>query len=221
MGAWTLEDIPWDRFEPDKLDPDLVRIVKAASLVEHNGAAYAHHLCRIFADDPEFQETARRWGEEEIQHGRALARWAKLADLGFDFDIAFARFQDGFRVDFDAAESRRGSRAGEMVAGCVVEIGTSSYYTALREAAAEPVLQEICRHIAADELRHYRLFYKNLDRYLARERLGRFGRIKVALGRVAESEDDELAYAYYAANEPGRHYNRRHYTRAYARRACN
>src|SRR5258708_25612692 len=50
----------------------------------------------------------------------------------------------------------------EMVARCVVEIGTSAYYTALREAAAEPVLQEICRHIAADELRHYRLFYKNL-----------------------------------------------------------
>ena len=148
MGAWTLEDIPWDRFEPDKLDPDLVRIVKAASLVEHNGAAYAHHLCRIFADDPEFQETARRWGEEEIQHGRALARWAKLADLGFDFDIAFARFQDGFRVDFDAAESRRGSRAGEMVARCVVEIGTSAYYTALREAAREPVLAEICHHLA-------------------------------------------------------------------------
>ncbi len=42
------------------------------------------------------------------------------------------------------------------------------YYTALREAAAEPVLQEICRHIAADELRHYRLFYKNLDRVLAK-----------------------------------------------------
>ena len=63
--------------------------------------------------------------------------------------------------------SRRGSRAGELVARCVVEIGTSAYYTALREAAQEPVLQEICRHIAADELRHYRLFYKHLDRVLA------------------------------------------------------
>ena len=76
MGGWTLDDIPWDRFDPSRVDPELVRIVKAASLVEHNGAAYAHHLCRIFADDPEFQGTARRWGEEEVQHGRALARWA-------------------------------------------------------------------------------------------------------------------------------------------------
>jgi rubrerythrin len=219
MGSWTLDDIPWDRFDRDKLDADVVRIVKAASLVEHNGAAYAHHLCRIFADDPEFQETARRWGEEEVQHGRALARWAALADPNFDFAAAFARFQEGFKVDFDAARSRRGSRAGEMIARCIVEIGTSSYYTALREGVAEPVLQEICRHIAADELRHYRLFYKNLDRCLARERLGRLARLRVAVGRVAEADDDELAYAYYAANESARPYDRKRYSRAYARRA--
>ncbi len=219
MSAWTLDDIPWDRFDPAKVDPELVPIVKAASLVEHNGQAYAHHLCLVFADDPEFQQTARRWGEEEVQHGKALARWAALADPAFDFDAAFACFREGFRVDFDSDHSRRGSRAGEMVARCVVEIGTSSYYTAMRDAASEPVLREICRHIAADELRHYRLFYKNLDRYRALDGIGRFGRMRVALGRVAESDDDELAYAYYAANETGRPYDRRRYNRAYARRA--
>ena len=219
MGAWTLDDIAWDRFDPAKVDPELVPIIKAASLVEHNGAAYAHHLCLIFADDGDFQRTARRWGEEEVQHGQALARWAALADPGFDFAAAFARFQKGFKIDFDSDRSRRGSRCGEMVARCIVEIGTSSYYTALREAAAEPVLQEICRHIAADELRHYRLFYKNLDRYLTREGLGRFGRLRIALGRVVESEDDELAYAYYAANENAQPYDRRRCSRAYASRA--
>ncbi|HEX3952560.1 MAG TPA: ferritin-like domain-containing protein [Stellaceae bacterium] len=223
MSSWELDDIPWHLFDRDKLDPELVRIVKAASLVEHNGAAYAHHLRLVFADDPEFQATAERWGDEEVQHGRALARWAALADPRFDFDAAFARFQAGFQINFDTDRSRRGSRAGEMVARCIVEIGTSSYYTALREAAAEPVLSEICRRIAADELRHYWLFYKNLDRYLEREGLGRFGRLRVALGRIAESEDDELAYAYYAANEDAngakRPYDRRRYTQAYAKRA--
>jgi rubrerythrin len=219
MGLWTLDDIAWDRFDRTKLDPEIVRIVKAAALVEHNGAAYAHHLGRIFADDPQFQEIARRWGEEETQHGSALARWATLADPQFDFDQAFARFQAGFRVDFDSARSRRGSRSGEMVARCIVEIGTSAYYTALREAAKEPVLQEICRHIAADELRHYRLFYKTLERCLATERIGRLARLRIALGRVAEAEDDELAYAYYAANESELPYDRRRNTRAYARRA--
>src|SRR5580692_10183065 len=203
MGSWTLDDIPWQRFDATRVDPEIVRIVKAASLVEYNGAAYAGHLCRVFADDPAFQECARQWGEEEVQHGVALARWAALADPGFDFDSAFGRFQDGYRIDFDSVRSRRGSRAGEMIARCIVETGTSSYYTALREAASEPVLQEICRRIAADELRHYRLFYKNMRVCLERERLGRWSRLRIALGRLVESEDDELAYAYFAANEMG------------------
>jgi hypothetical protein len=219
MGSWTLDDIRWQLFDAARVDPEIVRLVKAASLVEANGTAYAHHLCRLFADDAAFQAIARRWGEEEVQHGAALARWAALADPGFDFAAAFARFQAGFRIDFDSARSRRGSRAGEMVARCIVETGTSSYYTALREAAREPVLQDICRRIAADEFRHYRLFYKNLGACLGRERLGRWARLRIAFGRIAESEDDELAYAYYAANGDELPYDRRRCGEAYARRA--
>ena len=44
-------------------------------------------------------------------------------------------------------------------------------------------------------------------------------RLLVAAGRVRESEDDELAYAYYAANENTAPYDRRRFSRAYARRA--
>jgi len=220
MGSWTLDDIPWHRFDPSLLDPRIVAIVKAASLVEYNGAAYAEHLCRVFAGDPDFQTSAETWGDEEVQHGVALGRWASLADPSFDFDAAAARFRAGYRIDLDKSHARRGSRAGEMIARCIVETGTSSYYTALREAAAEPVLQEICRRIAADEFRHYRLFYKTLCAYQARERLGRWRRLKIALRRLIESEDDELAYAYYAANESVLPYNRRRDSRAYAARAC-
>src|SRR4051812_29373824 len=96
MEHWTLDDIPWDRFDRSKVDPELLRIVKAASLVEYDGEGYADYLCRVFHDDPDFQEVARRWGDEEVQHGTALARWAALADPSFDFSGAFARFKAGF-----------------------------------------------------------------------------------------------------------------------------
>jgi len=49
--------------------------------------------------------------------------------------------------------SVRGSRRGEMIARCVVESGTSSYYSAIRDASQEPVLKEIAGRIAADEYR--------------------------------------------------------------------
>jgi rubrerythrin len=219
MGNWTLDDIPWERFDRNKVDPEILRIIKAASLVEQNGGDYAVYLCKVFADDGDFQAVARRWGDEEIQHGQALGRWAMMADPDFNHAAASARFTAGFRVPLEAAQSVRGSRAGELVARCIVETGTSSYYTALAEATSEPVLKAICQHIAADELRHYKLFYTHLRRYLAADRIGLWGRLKVALGRIAESEDDELAYAYYAANENAAPYDRRRSANAYARRA--
>jgi rubrerythrin len=219
MPHWTLDDIPWERFEPQKLDPELLRIVKAASLVEQNGADYARYLCAVFADDATFQAAARRWGEEEIQHGLALGRYAHLADPSFDHAAACDRFTEGFRVDLAATKSVRGSRAGELVARCIVETGTSSYYTALAEATAEPVLKAVCQRIATDELRHYKLFLTHLRRYLEREGLGTWGRLKIALARIRESEDDELALAYHAANDPHGIYNRKRAIRAYARRA--
>jgi hypothetical protein len=110
-----------------------------------------------------------------------------------------------------------------MIARCMVEVGTSSYYSALAEAAEEPVLQAICHKIAADELRHYKLFYACAQYYLEREKIGVLGRLRVALGRIAESEDDELAYAYYAANEVVNDnvapYDRRRCNGEYVRRA--
>jgi hypothetical protein len=220
MAHWTLDDIPWDRFDRSKLDPALVRLAKAASLVESDGAEYTRYLCNVFADDPGFQETARRWGEEEVQHGEALGRWARLADPSFDPAAAFARFKAGFRHDFGATSSIRGSRAGEMVARCMVETGTSSYYSALGESCEEPVLKAIAKRIAADELRHYKLFYDALKACLEREKLGRWGRLRVALQRIVEAGDDELAYAYHAANDAADiAYDRRRCRREYARHA--
>ncbi len=222
MKHWTLDDIAWSRFDRAQVAPDLLDIVKASSLVEHNGYDYATYLCNVFADDPVFQVAARSWAEEEVQHGRALARWAKLADPSWDFEAAFARFVDGYKLPLDAQASVRGSRTGELIARCMVETGTSSYYAALADSAAEPVLVEICRRIAADELRHYKLFYTHMKRYQAAEKLGRWGRLRVGLGRILESEDDELAYAYYAANaDRETRYQRREWSQAYARRALS
>jgi hypothetical protein len=89
----------------------------------------------------------------------------------------------------------------------------------MMDAAEEPVLKEICRNIAADEFRHYRLFYRHLKIYLAKEKIGPVKRFVIALSRITETEDDELAYAYYAANHGGEAYELRRFVRAYIRRA--
>jgi hypothetical protein len=201
MKHWRIGQVAWDRFDASRVDRGLVPLVKAAAMVERNGDDYALYLKSVFADDPDFCRAADNWAVEEVQHGEALGRWASLADPGWDFAAAFARYRDGYRIDTRADASVRGSRTGELIARCIVETGTSSYYTALGEGTEEPVLKEICRLIAADEYRHFKLFYDHMKRYLARENLSFLQRLRVAAGRIGESEDDELAFAFHCGND--------------------
>ncbi len=222
MKHWRLEDVAWDRFDPAQVDPDIVPLVKAAAMVERNGTDYAVYLSRVFHDDPDFKGAVDNWAVEEVQHGDALGRWAMLADPGWDFEAAFQRYRDGYKLPLDVDASVRGSRTGELIARCMVETGTSSYYTALADATAEPALQHVCKLIAADEYRHFKLFYDHMKRYLAREDLGLLKRLRIAAGRVTESEDDELAYAFHCGNEsPALGYNHERCIAAYMSRAMS
>ncbi len=213
MARWTLDDIDWTKFDASKVEPGLLAIAKAACMVEHNGREYARYLSEVFHDMPEYKQIASDWAEEEVQHGRALRRWAELADPTFDFDKSFTTFTTGYQLPQNVITSVRGSQAGEMVARCIVEIGTSAYYTAIRDYTLEPVHRQICGLIARDEHAHYRMFLTHGQKLLKRDGLGLIKRLQIALGRIAESEDDELAYAFYAANlstDPGAYEHKRH-----------
>jgi hypothetical protein len=202
MKHWRLEDVAWEKFNPAEVDPEIVKLVKSAAMVERNGTEYAVYLCRVFKEDPAFCQASNHWAVEEVQHGDALGRWAELADPGWNFETAFERYRTGYKIPFAEEGSTRGSKTGELIARCMVETGTSSYYTALADATGEPVLQQVCRLIATDEYRHWKLFYDHMRRYLARERISVLTRLRIAAGRITETEDDELAYAYHCGNEP-------------------
>ncbi|MFA7431615.1 MAG: ferritin-like domain-containing protein [Rhodospirillaceae bacterium] len=202
MTHWTLDDIPWSEFDPARVNPQILAVVKAASLVERNAADYTEYLGNVFRDDPEFQAHVADWRVEEERHGDVLGRWAEMADPTFSFDVALQRFRAGFSIDMGAQDSIRGSITGELIARCIVETGTSSFYSALRDSTDEPVLRAICHRIAGDEFRHYKLFLDTMRVYQAREKVAGWRRLMVAVGRIKESEDDELAFAYHAANDP-------------------
>lgn len=219
MG-WTLDDIDWSAFDPARVDPDLLALVKAAALVEANAEDYVAYLRGVFAGDAAFLTQVERWGAEETRHGAALGRWAMHADPDWDFDRALSDFRAGYPIDTHATASIRGCLSGELLARQVVETGTSSFYTALRDASAEPVLRGIAQRIAADEFAHYRLFARAAA---TRARLPLRTRLRVAATRFAEAGDDELGWAWFAANvlshDPRARYAPGIHTRAYAARA--
>lgn len=222
QAGWKLDDVQWSKFDASKVTPGLLAAVKAAALVEFNAQEYVDYLKRVFADSgSQIISDIEQWGIEETQHGLALSRWAEMADPAFDFQNAMKRFREGYRpAHFDAhqKESIRGSRRGEMIARCVVESGTSSYYGAIRDATDEPVLKEVAGRISADEYRHYKLFYETLQSQDEPE-LPFWRRLIVAVTRINESDDDELAYAFYCANvrpeeEAAKPYKREIYAKA-------
>lgn len=200
-GHWTLDLIKWKDFDATKVDPLMLKAVKAASLVEYNAMDYVDYLKAVFTGDPETLAEVERWGWEEVQHGEALGRWAEMADPSWSFQDAFARFKKGYRPPhfLNPNGSVRGSRVGELIARCVVECGTSSYYTAMRDEAQEPVLKQIAHMIASDEFKHYRLFY-DLMLKQPEQKPNFLRRLWIAMTRVSEAEDDELASAFYYAN---------------------
>ena len=199
---WRIDDLDWTQFDPSRVDPELIPLVRAAAVVERNGTDYARYLANVFNDDPDFAAAAANWAVEECQHGDALGRWAMLADPTWDYPAAFERYRAAYQIPIEVDRSVRGSRTGELIARCMVEVGTSSFYTAMADGTGEPALRAVCKQIAADEYRHFKLFYDHMHRYLGRERIGVWQRARIALGRVTETEDDELALAFHVTNEP-------------------
>ncbi|CAI3937846.1 Rubrerythrin [Commensalibacter communis] len=208
MKHWDMEQIKWDRFDPSLIDPKIVPLIKAASVVERNSVDYTVYLNNVFAHDAELMQLFEQWEVEEVQHGEVLGRWAMMADPSWNYQKSFDRFKEFYKIDLDTNSSIRGSHAGEFIARAMVEVGTSSYYSALADYVKEPVLKEICRKIAGDEFRHYKLFYDCMRRYLPQDNLSKWARAKIAIGRIVESQDDELASAFHITNEPeGMPYN--------------
>ena len=202
--GWTLDDVQWSKFDASRVDPRLLAAAKGAALVEYNAPDYVTYLKRVFAGDAAAFAAIENWGLEETQHGRALARWCELADPAFDFEDAVRRFRAGYKPPHfqgNDEESIRGSRRGEMISRCVVESGTSSYYSAIRDICEEPVLKEIAGRIAADEFRHYKLFYDMMNAQSEPD-LPFWRKLMVAVSRIKESDDDELAYSFYCGNVP-------------------
>jgi rubrerythrin len=197
---WKIEDMSWRSFCPTKVDPCILRVIKTASLIEYNAQDYGFYLRNVFKDDPEFLEALESWVQDEEKHGLTLGRWARKADPSFDLDQSLTRFHGVFQIPKDETQSIRGSCTGELIARCIVETGTSTFYTALAQSSQEPLLRQICQSIAADEFRHYKFFYTYLKSYIQKQPISLFQRLKIALGRIQETESDELAGAYFAAN---------------------
>jgi rubrerythrin len=197
-ATWSLAEIPFDRVETAAIraDEHWFDLLTSASFVEITSDLYTRNLVAFFAGDDEIVGwLERRWEHEELQHGMALRRYVETAWPEFDWESAYrAFFAEYSRLC--AVELLAPSRALEMAARCVVETGTASFYRMISDAAPEPVLRELARKIADDEVRHYKYFLRFFRRWRAREKLGRLAVMRTILARAAEIDAADAAIAF-------------------------
>ena len=167
---WSLDDIPWHMIRQEAVAQSeaFFYLVTTASLMESATDLYTENLIDYFADDEEVTSWLENyWLPEELQHGEALRRYVQATWPEFDWEPARRLFVEEFKPFCDT--SLEPTRSQEMASRCVVETGTASYYRTLSRASPDPVLAILTRHIADDEVRHYKHFYRYFRKYRDRE----------------------------------------------------
>ena len=207
-ASWSVAEIPFHAIARERIrdDTPLFYLLASASFIEITSDLYTRNLVEFFSDDRDTIEWLKqRWEPEELQHGVALKRYVQAAWPDFDWDASYRSFYPEYSHTC-SMEALEPSHALELVARCVIETGTSSFYTMLAESDREPVLTQLAAKIRADEVRHYKHFYRYFLRSCERERPSRFSVLKTLLKRAAEvqSEDALIAFKHiYLARNPG------------------
>jgi hypothetical protein len=68
----------------------------------------------------------------------------------------------------------------------------------LSDLSREPVLKRLAAEISADEVRHYKHFYRYFQRYRSVEQPSRVSILRALLNRAAEVESEDAFYAFKA-----------------------
>jgi hypothetical protein len=216
-ASWSADDIPYDALARDRVrdDTHLFYTVASASFVEITSDLYTHNLIEYFRHDSEIVEWLENvWQREELQHGDALRRYVRTAWPDFDWDAAYRHFLADY-TPLCTLDQLAHTRALEMAARCVVETGTAAFYRMLSEHSREPVLKQLTARISADEVRHYKHFYRYFLRYRALERPSRAAVLRILWGRASEIESEDAFHAFksvFLVRNPDTEFQRSDYT---------
>jgi len=199
-ASWSVDDIPYQALAYDRIRDDqrLFHIVASASFIEITSDLYTKNLVEFFHHDGEVVGWLKsNWEKEELQHGAALKRYVQTAWPDFDWETAYRSFLAEYSLCC-TVDQLASTKALEMAARCVVETGTATFYRMLSEVSREPVLKRLAAEISADEVRHYKHFYRYFLRYRAVEQPSRFAILRTLLNRAAEVEAEDAFYAFKA-----------------------
>jgi len=192
---WSIEDIAYDTIDRSRVvgDETLFYLLATASFIETGSDTYTRNLVVHYADHPDVaQWLSAYWEPEELQHGRTLGRYVQRVWPQFQWQVAY----DSFFAEYSRLCTVDALYEGalEMVARCVVEMGTSTYYHALRtlaERVNEPVLVDLLGRIRADEVGHYKRFLAYFKTFKAQQPVSRWRVARALSARLKELRESD------------------------------
>jgi hypothetical protein len=206
---WSIEEFDFSQIDRQRAvaNEDLLLLLCAASFIESGTDLYTRNLSLFFVGDSEVSAWLKNeWEPEELQHGRALKAYIAHVWPEFDWETAFHDFFEEYSKTCLLEEFEK-TPALEMMARCVIETGTTSLYQAIGKCSDEPVLKAITNNIRADEVRHYKHFYRYFKKYNETEGNSRLEVLGTLMRRVIEIRDEDSAIALrhvLAVRYPGR-----------------
>ena len=198
LRRWRLEDIAFEAVDAAVVRDDefLFTTLASASLVEILAETYSANLVAHFAGDAGVTGWLdASWQHEEVQHGQALRAYVQAVWPEFDWQRAYSGFRDEYSA-YCTVEQLEPQRALELVARCVIETGTATFYRALHDYAREPVLRQLLANIKADEVAHYAHFRRYFDVCNAREQHGASAVLATIWRRMREVRGEDAYIAF-------------------------
>lgn len=194
---WKIADLDFSKINIAQVRPDenLFYLAACASFVESGSDLYTQNLVDYYGDEPEISTWLReQWEVEELQHGQALRAYVEHIWPEFDWQTAYRNFLDEYST-YCKVELLEPSKGLEMVARCVVEAGTATFYSALSRSTDEPVLKDLASRIAKDEVNHYKHFFRYFRRFRQHEGLRRHSIFGALRRRTLEIKNEDAACA--------------------------
>lgn len=204
-SRWQLADIDFAGIDRTAIADDKLvsEVVLLASFIETGSDLYAGNLIAYFDGDADLARWLREsWQPEEVQHGHTLRAYAEAVWPAIDWPRRYDRFFASYSATCTVGLLEP-APALELVARCMVETGTATFYGALHNYAREPVLKDLAGRIFADEVRHYKHFYRHFRRYQQREQHSRWAIGRTLMQRLRETRTGDGYHAYREVRSAG------------------
>jgi len=157
---WNMDtDVPWDRFEADKLSDEQARTIKMNAITEWSALPATEMFLRDNRNDSDFSAFMSVWFYEEQKHALVLMEYLRR----FRPDLVPTHDElHNVRFEFDPAPALE-----TLTLHFCGEIRLNHWYRRAAEWHTEPVIRHIYRLLSQDEARHGGAYLRYMKKYLA------------------------------------------------------